>query len=139
MIILPQKWGEETGEFPIFSQWSLTLKFNLSSFCPRISHPHPFSRVVTPRQGKVSMIEHENVANHIINASLTAPGALAHCLKWHTSYNAPGNMICSNIVDFDRTEAGLTSKFHQQFNTAIRNSLTAPYNNVQRRQTFDTN
>ena len=46
------------------------------------------------------------------------------------------NGQCSKIVNFNRTEAGLTSKwveFCQQFNGAIRTSLTAPYDNVRRR------
>ena len=44
-------------------------------------------------------------------------------------------MVYYKVVDFDRTEAGLTSKC-QQFNGAIRTSLTAPYDNVRRRTTM---
>ena len=46
-------------------------------------------------------------------------------------------MVYYKIVNFDHTGAGLTSKwveFCQQFNGAIRTSLTAPYDNVRRRQ-----
>ena len=46
-------------------------------------------------------------------------------------------MICSKIVNTDCREAGV--EFRQQFNGAIRTSLTAPYDDVQRYQKFVTN
>ena len=42
-------------------------------------------------------------------------------------------MICPKIVKYDHTEAGLTSKWgriRQQFNGAIRTSLTTSYDDV---------
>ena len=51
-------------------------------------------------------------------------------------------MVYCKIVNFDHTEAGLTPngvEFHQQVNVDIRTSLTAPYDDVRHRQTFDTN
>ena len=50
-------------------------------------------------------------------------------------------MICSKIANFNRTEAALHQngvEFRQQFNGAIRTTVTAPYNDVQRRLRFVT-
>ena len=46
-------------------------------------------------------------------------------------------MICSKIVNFDRTESGLTAKLGRilpavQFNGAVRTCLTALYDDVRR-------
>ena len=51
-------------------------------------------------------------------------------------------MVYYKIVNFDHTGAGLTSKwveFCQQFNGAIRTSLTAQHDDVRRHQKFVTN
>ena len=48
-------------------------------------------------------------------------------------------MICSRIVNFDCKEAGLTSKFGQQFIGAVKTSLTTSYDDVQRRTTSPKN
>ena len=49
-------------------------------------------------------------------------------------------MICSKTVNFDCTEAGLTSKWGRilEFNGAIRVSLSAPYDDAQRHLKFVT-
>ena len=44
----------------------------------------------------------------------------------------------SKILNFNCIEAGITSKFRQQFNGAIRSSLSAPYNDVRRRASLKT-
>ena len=52
-------------------------------------------------------------------------------------------MICSKIVNFDRTEAGLTSKCGRTLSTVqlcyIRTSLSAPYTDIQHRATSPKN
>ena len=46
-------------------------------------------------------------------------------------------MICSKMANFNRPENGV--EFCQQFNGAIRTSLTAPYDHVGCRQKFVSN
>ena len=58
---------------------------------------------------------------------------------WSIIINKIGpNGQCSKIINFNRIEAGITSKFRQQFNGAIRSSLSAPYNDVRHRTSLKT-